>query len=65
MALKRFYLSRDQSSHWYIIPYARRAEWDKWLELPEDDERSWTPPAWAREVGGSPSLVTFERPEIG
>lgn len=62
---QRFYLDTDNSSHWYIIPMARRKDWERFLELPEDDEASWTVPTYAREVGGSPTLVTFEAPKVG
>lgn len=61
---ERFFLSRDNDFHWYIIPVARQQEWDEWREISEDDERSWTPPDFAKPVGGAPSLVTFCMPEI-
>lgn len=60
----RFFLDQDNDSHWYIIPVEHAAEWSAWCEIPEDDERAWTPPPFALEVGGSPSRVTFTRPEI-
>lgn len=58
----RYFLSQDQSAHWYIIPAERRAEWEQWCSLPEDDEASWEVPWFAQRIGGSPSLVTFEEP---
>ncbi len=61
----RFFLCRDCDAHWYIVPVERRAEWDAWRTIPDDDEQSWEAPEWARQVGGSPSLVTFTEPEIG
>ncbi len=64
MALKRFFLDQDQSSHWYVIPLARRAEWDKWCDIPEDNEAAWTAPVFVQEVGGGPNCVTFSQPEI-
>jgi len=54
-----FYLTTDNDSHWYVVPVAKRDEWDAWCEIDSDDERAWTPPAFAREVGGSPSSVEF------
>jgi len=61
---ERFYLSRDNDSHWYVIPAAKRREWEEWLDIPEDDERAWEVPDFARPVGGSPTLVTFTDPEV-
>ncbi len=43
----RYFLSTDQSSHHYVVPVERRAEWDVWSDIPEDDERSWTVPSFA------------------
>lgn len=57
---ERFFLDQDQSSHWYLVPVKRRAEWNAWCDLDEDDERSWTPPEWAVRLGGGPQAVTFE-----
>lgn len=53
------YLTTDNDSHWYVVPVAKRAEWDAWLEIDPDDERAWEPPSFARPVGGSPSRVEF------
>lgn len=53
------YLTQDNDSHWYVVPVARREEWDAWRNLDSDDERAWTPPSFAVEVGGSPSQVEF------
>lgn len=54
-----FVLTRDNDSHWYVIPADKQSEWDDWCSIPSDDERSWTPPAFAKATGGSPSLVRF------
>lgn len=53
------YLTQDNDSHWYVVPVARREEWDAWRNLDSDDKRAWTPPSFAVEVGGSPSQVEF------
>lgn len=60
---ERYFLDTDNDSHWYVIPVARRSEWSAFLDIPEDDERSWEVPTWARPVGGSPSQVSFTEPE--
>lgn len=64
MAGERYYLSTDNDSHWYVVPLARKDEWDAWRAIPEDDERAWDPPEFAIPVGGAPCLVTFTEPVI-
>lgn len=62
---KRWILTQDQSSHWYLVPESKRREWDAWCEISDDDDRSWEPPPYAVSVGGAPScLVTFEKPNL-
>lgn len=61
---ERFYLAQDNDSHWYVVPVARKAEWDEWCEIAPDDERAWDAPDFAKQVGGAYSLVTFENPTI-
>jgi hypothetical protein len=59
-----FFMSRDSSSHWYIVPAAKRAEWDAWCDMDEDDERAWVVPEYAERLNGSPELVEFRRAEL-
>lgn len=61
---QKYFLSQDNSCHWYVIPDDKRQEWEDWCNLDEDDEASWNVPEFAIEVGGSPFRVTFENPEI-
>ena len=61
---ERFFLSTDNDSHWYLVPVVRKADWDAWRDIPEDDERAWDPPDFAKRLNGAPSLVTFENPEM-
>lgn len=60
--MKRYFLDRDSSSHWYLVPEENRAEWQAWTELDEDDERAWDAPEFAERINSSPSSVTFEKP---
>ncbi len=60
----RYFLDTDNDSHWFIVPLYRRKEWEAFLEIPSEDERSWTVPTWAIEVGGSPTTVSFAEPEL-
>jgi hypothetical protein len=58
----RYFIGRDQSSHEYLVPYDKLEEWRAWTEIPEDDERSWDVPKYAKELDGG--LLTFLAPEI-
>lgn len=60
----RYFLSRDSSGHWYVVPVDKAVAWEEWTDIPEDDERAWTAPEFARSVGGSPSCITFKDPII-
>ena len=59
-----YFLSQDGDAHWYLVPLARKTEWEAWQHLDRDDEASWDVPDFAREVGGAVSRVTFTSPEI-
>lgn len=59
---ERYFMSMDGSGHWYVIPVARQHEWEEWTDIPEDDERAWEAPDFAKPVGGAPSCVTFSNP---
>jgi hypothetical protein len=60
-----FFLDRDNSSHWYLVPTPKREEWVRWTNLPEDDERSWDAPEFAKRLDGSPNRVEFQNPMGG
>lgn len=60
----RYFLDRDDDGHWYVIPVHHMDDWNAWRNLGSDDKRSWDVPSYAREVGGSHTLVSFSRPEI-
>lgn len=58
---KRFFLDNDNDGHWYIIPVDKISEWEEWSNLSEDNEDSWDTPDFAIPIGGSPTLITFEK----
>jgi hypothetical protein len=62
--MSRYFLSQDQSSHWYLVPVEKRDEWEAWASIDEDDERAWMAPEYATALGGGPNLVTFSDPII-
>lgn len=61
--MTRFFLARDNSAHWYLVEAGSREEWERWSNLPEDDEAAWEAPAFARRLNGSPSQITFTDPQ--
>ncbi len=62
---KRYFLDRDNSAHWYLVDESKRAEWEAWTNLDEDDERSWEAPDFARRLNTAPGFVTFTDPKGG
>lgn len=60
-----FFLTTDQSSHWYVVPANRAEEWLIWCQLPEENEAAWDAPEWAIRVNGAPELVRFKEFTIG
>lgn len=44
---------------WFVIPKSRESDFDKWTQLPTDNEEAWVTPPYAKQVGGSPSRVWF------
>lgn len=57
---QRYKLVSDQSCHDYVIPVEKSKEWYDFLELPEDDPKSWDVPEWAKMIGGG---LTFTDPQ--
>ena len=52
----------DQSSHHYYIPIQNINHWRLWMELDEDDPKSWETPKYAVRIDGG--QLTFENPRI-
>ncbi len=61
---ERFFLSQDNSSHWYLVPVSQDILWEQWRNIPEDDERSWVEPEFAKRIDG-PHRLTFTDPKEG
>ena len=59
---ERYFLAQDNDAHWYIVKNDKRTQWEAWLCIPSDDERSWDAPEYTKAIGGSPSMVTFTDP---
>ena len=57
MENQKFRLAEDNDGHHYVIPSDKTSEWEDWLEIDGDDERSWTPPEFAKEIDGPHKLV--------
>lgn len=63
-----YILVKDNDCHNYVIPREKAMDWDAWREVPEPDLNlpeeetdytAWNVPEYAKAVGGSPDLVTF------
>ena len=54
------YILACNDGDWFIIPKSCEAEFDKWVQRPTDDERSWETPSFAKRIGGCPSRVQFD-----
>ena len=59
----KFFLDRDDSSHWYLVPLDKSKEWRRWSRLDEDDPKYGITPQFAKMIN-SPFNITFENPEI-
>lgn len=63
---ERYYLSKDNDGHRYLVPLNKRGEWMKWLdestkywdELPDSDPPEM--PEGVKEIGGG--IVSFTDP---
>lgn len=60
----RYFMTTDHDAHWYIVPTEKRMDWERWLDIDETEPASWEAPAFAKRIGGSPSLVTFTNPVV-
>lgn len=60
----RYFLDRDGTGSWYLVRDDKQAEWFAWLQIPDDDQRGWEPPEFAKRIGGFLPAVTFSAPEI-
>lgn len=55
----KYFLSQDQDCHWYLIPAEFRADWERWTELPPEDDEAWSVPVYAEMLGGGPDDLEF------
>jgi hypothetical protein len=51
------FLASDDDGHWFVVPEAKRKEWDAFRAIPADDERSWEAPDFATPIDGPHRLV--------
>ena len=49
---EEFVEAKDNDCHRYKIPKDKEDDWYKWLEIDEDDERSWDVPDYAERLDG-------------
>lgn len=55
----RWCLINDDDGHWYVIPAARKEDFEHWVY-----QSGGAQPEWVRSVSGHPNNVTFTSPEI-
>lgn len=60
---KEYVEVQDNDGHRYIIPYEKLSEWEEFVDLPSDDERSWDTPDFAEYLDGSRIVFTSYRLE--
>lgn len=58
----RYRIVGDNSDHEYYIPVERSADWEVFMAIDEDDERSWDVPEFAKRIDGN---FTFTDPRCG
>jgi hypothetical protein len=53
---EEFIVVKDNDCHRYKIPRSKDKDWDEWLEIDEDDERSWDVPEYAERLDGGEEI---------
>jgi hypothetical protein len=53
----------DDSFHHYVIPLDKEDDWEKFMEIPEDDPSSWDVPEYAELIDGG--RLIFKEYRIG
>lgn len=61
-AAQRWFIGTDCSMHRYLVPADCRADWEAYCDIPEDDERSWSVPAYAISFEGE--TLEFAAPTL-
>ena len=59
-----YILIQDDDCHWYVIPADREKDFSKWCDSISNDADTWDTPKYAKEVGGSYTLVKFKQYRI-
>jgi len=58
----RYFIGADCSGHTYLVPMSKRQQWYEWADIPEEDERAWEVPDFAKRIDGG--RLTFAAPRI-
>lgn len=68
--MEEYIAVKDNDTHRYQIPRSKKAEWEVFCEIPEDDEKSWDVPEWAERIDGMPvksfkqNIIDIKRKEL-
>ena len=54
-----YFIDNDDNGHWYVLPAARREEWDSWLDKITNSPAAPVLPAWATYINGPANLIEF------
>lgn len=60
----RYFIGFDSSGHRYLVPYEYRIDWERWCEIPEDDEAGWEVPDHIDAVRIDGAFVHFVEPVV-
>ena len=55
---KEYIIESDNDCHHYVIPYSKKKDWEMFLRIPGDDERSWDTPEYAIRIDGGDVIFT-------
>jgi hypothetical protein len=54
-----YFFDKDRNGTFYIIPTRKREEWNKWLNLPEDNPYSWDALHFTEIIEGKMPKIEF------
>jgi len=57
--IQSYFFDKDRNGTFYKIPTRKREEWNKWLNLPEDNPDSWDAPSFTSIIEGKMPKIEF------
>lgn len=59
----RYFLSCDDSAHWFLVELEHADEWYEWTDQLSKDAADWNTPKFATRIDGGPGGVSFIDPK--